>query len=56
MKYNEQYEQLNMLLLLNYFLFYYYEQIEIITYYKYTFGLKEDKEYKCDAKANAKSS
>jgi hypothetical protein len=26
----------------------------MITYYKCTFGLKEDKEYKRDAKANAK--
>jgi hypothetical protein len=29
--------------------------VKIIIYYKCTFGLEEDKEYKRDAKANAKS-
>jgi hypothetical protein len=28
----------------------------MIIYYKFTFGLKEDKEYKCDAKAKCQAS
>jgi hypothetical protein len=44
-----------MLLLSNHFYFYYYEEIEMISYYECTFGLREGKEYKRDAKANAKS-
>jgi hypothetical protein len=44
----------NYMLLLTYFSIYYYEETGMISNYKCTFSLKDEK-YRCDAKADAKS-